>query len=76
MSRFLFFMLSAVLLAGNAAALSPDTDRQQPGGRAATENDQPSDSRDSSRKPAQPAATFNPTERIGADSAVSFPVDI
>lgn len=29
-----------------------------------------------STKPAKPAATFKPTERIGADSAVSFPVDI
>ena len=30
----------------------------------------------SPRKSAKPAATFRPSERIGADSAVSFPVDI
>ncbi|MGB5339090.1 MAG: hypothetical protein WBO06_08355 [Gammaproteobacteria bacterium] len=28
------------------------------------------------RQPAKPAATFRPSEKIGADSAVSFPVDI
>ena len=28
------------------------------------------------RQPAKPAATFTPSERIGADSAISFPVDI
>ncbi len=30
----------------------------------------------SPRQPAKPAATFKPSERIGADSTVSFPVDI
>jgi hypothetical protein len=29
-----------------------------------------------SRQPAKPAATFTPSEKIGADSAISFPVDI
>ena len=28
------------------------------------------------RKAAKPATTFKPSEKIGADSAVSFPVDI
>jgi hypothetical protein len=28
------------------------------------------------RQPAKPAATFTPSEKIGADSAISFPVDI
>ena len=28
------------------------------------------------RKTAKPATTFKPSEKIGADSAVSFPVDI
>ena len=28
------------------------------------------------RQAAKPAATFKPSEKIGADSAVSFPVDI
>ncbi|MGD8631240.1 MAG: hypothetical protein PVG72_11025 [Gammaproteobacteria bacterium] len=28
------------------------------------------------RQPEKPAATFTPSEKIGADSAISFPVDI
>jgi|GEM_PF-1911738 len=28
------------------------------------------------KKPAAPKSTFTPSEKIGADSAVSFPVDI
>jgi hypothetical protein len=28
------------------------------------------------RQPAKPAASFTPSENIGADSAISFPVDI
>jgi hypothetical protein len=76
MRRLLAFVLSGVLFAGNAAALSPDTDKQQPTGQAVTQKDKSSGNRDSSRTPGKPAATFNPTEKIGADSAVSFPVDI
>jgi len=32
--------------------------------------------RERPRQAPRPAATFNPSEKIGADSAVSFPVDI
>jgi len=32
--------------------------------------------REPPRQAPRPAATFNPSEKIGADSAVSFPVDI
>jgi len=71
------FMLSALLLAGNAAAISFDDARQQPveppAGQAVTQK-VPAKTGDN-RQPVKPAATFNPTEKIGADSAVSFPVD-
>ncbi len=71
------FMLSALLLAGNAAAISFDGTKQPvepPAGQAVTQK-VPAKTGDN-RQPVKPAATFNPTEKIGADSAVSFPVDI
>ena len=68
----LLVMLGSVAAAGNlqaqpAADVEAGTPTQQqqkpPAGKAA--------------KPAgKPAATFNPSEKISADSAVSFPVDI
>ena len=76
MRGILVLLLSGLLLAGNVQALSPDTDKQQVSGQAATQQDQPSASKDSSKRSGKPAATFNPSEKIGADSAVSFPVDI
>ena len=71
--RRLIFLLPGLLLAGNLQALSPDTDKQQPSGKTATQKPAAGNS---SRKTGKPAATFTPTEKIGADSAVSFPVDI
>jgi len=76
MRIFLLPVLSGLLFAGNLQALSPDTDKQQVSGQAVTQQDQPSGNRDSSKRSGKPAATFNPSEKIGADSAVSFPVDI
>ena len=76
MRGILVLLLSGLLLAGNLQALSPDTDKQPVSGQAATQQDQPSAGKDSSKKSGKPAATFNPSEKIGADSAVSFPVDI
>jgi hypothetical protein len=49
-----------------AAATAPETAPQK---RSAPVEQRP-------RQPAKPAATFKPSEKIGADSAVSFPVDI
>ncbi len=76
--RRLLFMLPVLLVAGNAAAISFDGAEQQPvtppTGQAVTQK-VPAKTGDN-RQPAKPAATFNPTEKIGADSAVSFPVDI
>ena len=76
MRRLLFLVLPGLLFAGNLQALSTDKEKQQPAGQAVTQSSKPAGNRDRSRKPARPAATFTPTEKIGADSAVSFPVDI
>ena len=73
MRRLLFLVLPGMLLAGNLEALSPGRDKQQPTGKTATQKPAASNS---SRKTGKPAATFTPTEKIRADSAVSFPVDI
>lgn len=76
MRGLLILLLSGLLFAGNLPALSPDTDKQQVSGQAVTQQNQPSASKDSSKRSGKPPATFNPSEKIGADSAVSFPVDI
>lgn len=47
----------------------PDVDRVQ-----ATTPEPPA--RERPRQAPKPSPTFNPSEKIGADSAVSFPVDI
>ena len=76
MRGLLLLLLSGLLFAGNLQALSPDTDRRPVSGQAVTQQDQLSAGKDSSKRSGKPAATFNPSEKIGADSAVSFPVDI
>ena len=79
MRKYLLVVLAGLLCAGNLYALSVDTDEkphgEKPQGeKTETQKYQPA-ARDSS-KPAPSAATFKPTEKISADSAVSFPVDI
>ena len=76
MKIYLPVMLS-MLLAGTlcaaaaaAAAGDNDTDAEQPD----MQQQQPADS-STSQRPA-PAPAFTPSEKVGADSAVSFPVDI
>jgi hypothetical protein len=66
-------MLLSMLLAGilcAAAAGENDTDAAQP----EVQQQQPADSSTSQRS--APAPSFTPSEKVGADSAVSFPVDI
>jgi hypothetical protein len=75
MHRLLFLVLPGLLFAGNLQAFSPDKDKQQPSGQAVTQEKKPA-ANNNSRQTGKPAATFTPTEKIGADSAVSFPVDI
>jgi hypothetical protein len=64
--------LAASLMLATAAAQSPQSDEQVPPDTPAVAP-QPADDR---RKPSAPAPVFTPSEKIGADSAVSFPVDI
>jgi hypothetical protein len=66
--------ISVVLTASPVHAAPP------PGGTGADEPDttqSPSPDRAAGEQRRQkPAATFTPSEQVGADSAVSFPVDI
>ena len=76
MRGVLLIVLSTLLFAGNAAALSTDDATQPQVGQAATQKDKGPAKTGGGRQPAKPAGTFRPTEKISADSAVSFPVDI
>jgi hypothetical protein len=73
MRRQLLFLTILVAAAG-AYALSPP-EQEKAGGEAAPDVESDSGERLRKTSPA-PAATFTPTEKIEADSAVSFPVDI
>ncbi len=77
------FYIQVVLLAcmfatGNLSAQSTADDRET----TTTQQPEPEPQqrrppvKPSPQQPAQPAPTFKPSEKIGADSAVSFPVDI
>ncbi len=74
MRKYLLVVLAGLLCVGNLYALSVDTDEKPQVRKVETQKYQPA-ARDGS-KPASSAATFKPTEKISADSAVSFPVDI
>jgi len=68
-------LLPAILvLAAGAYALTPP-EQEKASGEAAPEVESDSGQR-AGKKPPAAAATFTPTEKIEADSAVSFPVDI
>jgi hypothetical protein len=58
-----------------AAAQQAQGDSESPRDEAA-ESAAPDRSGGSGHEDPPPATTFTPSERIGADSAVSFPVDI
>lgn len=72
MLRTLQPLLVACLLQLSGAVLAAQGEAQQPtdknAGQSAPPDDRP--------RPPAPADTFTPSEKIGADSAVSFPVDI
>ena len=79
MHRYNLILLVALLCAGNLYALSVETDKRSQGDSAVTQQPQaekPQAAEKSGKKAAPPASTFIPTEKISADSAVSFPVDI
>ena len=74
--RVIVPVLTGLLFAGSTLALSTDSNKQPPPGQAVTQTGKPAGNKGGSRRSGKPAKTFNPTEKIGADSAVSFPVDI
>jgi hypothetical protein len=77
MRKRLLYGLTALLLAGNLQALSVDREKQQQQPQADQLQVQKYQSKGSDNKKSAPSATtFTPTEKIGAGSAVSFPVDI
>jgi hypothetical protein len=69
-----FLLLSMLVVTAGVYALTPP-EQEKTGGEVVPDTE--SDSSDRVRqKSSAPAATFTPTEKIEADSAVSFPVDI
>ena len=72
----LLIVLGCIATTGNLYA-QPATDT---GGVPATQQAQPQERvppvRQEPGQAAKPAATFTPSEKISADSAISFPVDI
>jgi hypothetical protein len=70
------FTLAAmcILFATNLFATTPDNDEQTDEKQETPQKVKPVDS--SKLKTGTPAVTFTPSEKVGADSAVSFPVDI
>jgi hypothetical protein len=70
MKLFLPALAGCLMLA--TAAQSPQSEEQVPPDTPAVAP-QPTDE---TRKPSAPAPVFSPSEKIGADSAVSFPIDI
>ncbi|MGI9321797.1 MAG: hypothetical protein ACR2O5_10320 [Thiogranum sp.] len=73
MRHQLLFPVILVAAAGVYAQSPPE--QEKAGGAAPPEVETDSGDR-TGKKPPAPAATFTPTEKIEADSAVSFPVDI
>lgn len=75
MMRFAGLMICVCLAAGGYLHAAPDKDKAATTRETAAEKsgtkDQPG-----ARRTQKPVKTFKPSERIRADSAVSFPVDI
>ena len=68
-------MWMALMLAfASAQADPPAGGDSKPAGRKV--DSRPPASTGSNKTPAKPAGSFTPSEKVGADSAVSFPVDI
>ena len=72
MTKSLVPALAGSLMLATALAQSPQGEEQVPPDTPAVTS-QPADD---GRKRSAPAPVFTPSEKIGADSAVSFPVDI
>jgi hypothetical protein len=63
-----------MLLAGNLFAAASAEDNNTETGKSSPQATQKDDRGKTKSSP--PATTFTPSEKVGADSAVSFPVDI
>ncbi len=72
----LLFMLACQAASGNLYALTAQDEKKAASSRETADEKHRPPVKQRSQKPAKPAATFKPSEKIGADSAVSFPVDI
>jgi len=78
MMRYAGFIMLSVCLAASGAIYAAAA-QEKGGATAAPESGQGAAGKQNqqpSRRPRKPVSTFKPTERIRADSAVSFPVDI
>lgn len=73
MKNYLSLIL-CVVFAANLHAATPANDEPADTEQKAPQQVQPVDN--SKLPTAAPAVTFTPSEKVGADSAVSFPVDI
>jgi len=74
MFKYLLSMAVCILFAGNLLAATPANDEPANEKQETTQQVKPVDS--SKLQSSTPAVTFTPSEKVGADSAVSFPVDI
>lgn len=66
--------IALMLAAASAQADPPAGGDSKPAGRK-VDTQRPA-AAGSKKTPAKPAGSFTPSEKVGADSAVSFPVDI
>ena len=72
----LLVILSCLAACGNLYALSAEDEKEAATARESATGKRSPPAKQSPRPARKPAATFKPSEKIGADSAVSFPVDI
>ena len=74
MYKHCLILLLSSLVASTALAEDPAGQEQQQETEQTTR--QAGTKQQPQAKPAAPASTFTPSEKVSADSAVSFPVDI
>ena len=72
--KFILPIIVCILLASNLFAATPANDEQTDEEQQTQQQEKPVDS--GKLQTSTPAITFTPSEKVGADSAVSFPVDI
>ena len=72
----LLVILGCMAAYGNLYALSVEEDKEAATARESAAEKRSPPAEQTPRPARKPATTFKPSEKIGADSAVSFPVDI